>query len=69
MAIAPETVGSERPVVENRRSPFLPGAGTEAEWPESVMGDTRTASADLGRRVQSHVVDRLVETVAALLPA
>jgi creatinine amidohydrolase len=69
LAIAPETVGPERPIVENRRSPFLPGAGTEAEWPESVMGDTRPASADLGRRVQSHVVHRLVETVDALLPA
>lgn len=69
LALAPETVGSERPVVENRRSPFLPGGGTEAEWPESVMGDTRPASAELGRRVQAHVVDRLVETVRAVLPA
>jgi creatinine amidohydrolase len=69
MAVAPDTVGRERPVVENHRSPFLPGAGTEAEWPESVMGDTRPASAELGRRVQAHVVDRLVETVATLLPA
>jgi creatinine amidohydrolase len=68
MALAPETVGADRPVVENRRSPFLPGAGTDAEWPESVMGDTRPASAELGRRLQSHVLDRLVETVAALLP-
>lgn len=68
MAIAPETVGPERPVVENRRSPFLPGSGTEAEWPESVMGDTRPASAELGHRLQGHVLDRLVETVGALLP-
>jgi creatinine amidohydrolase len=68
LAVAPDKVGTERPVVENRRSPFLPGAGTDAEWPESVMGDTRTASGELGRRVQTHVVDRLVETVAALLP-
>lgn len=69
LAIAPETVGSDRPVAENRRSPFFPGASTEAEWPESVMGDTRPASADLGRRVQAHVVERLVETSRALLPA
>ncbi len=68
LALAPATVGPERPVVENRRSPFLPGAGTEAEWPESVMGDTRPASAELGRRVQAHVLDRLSATVAALLP-
>jgi creatinine amidohydrolase len=69
LALAPDVVGPERPVVENRRSPFLPGAGTPDEWPESVMGDTRTASVDLGRRIQAHVVDRLVETVSALLPA
>ncbi len=69
LALAPETVGPDRPVVENRRSPFLPGSGTEAEWPESVIGDTRPASAELGRRVQAHVVDRTVETVRTLLPA
>jgi creatinine amidohydrolase len=69
LAIAPETVGAERPVVQNRRSPFLPGSGTPAEWPESVMGDTRTASAELGQRVQAHVLSRLEETVGALLPA
>jgi len=69
MAIAPETIGSERPVVEYRRSPFLPGSPTDAEWPESVIGDTRSASAELGRRVQEHVLARLEETVRTLLPA
>jgi creatinine amidohydrolase len=69
LALAPETVGTERPVVENHRSPFLPGPGSEAEWPESVMGDTRPASAELGRKVQTHVIDRLVATVTTLLPA
>ena len=69
LALAPDTVGSDRPVVENRRSPFLPGPGSEAEWPESVMGDTRPASAELGRKVQAHVIDRLVATVATLLPS
>jgi len=69
MAVAPETVGPDRPVGEYRHSPFVPGAPTEQDWPESVIGDTRPASAELGRRVQSHVLDRLVETVGALLPA
>jgi creatinine amidohydrolase len=68
MALAPATVGPDRPSVENRHSPFLPGAPTEAEWPESVIGDTRPASAELGRRVQDHVVRRLEETVRAQLP-
>jgi creatinine amidohydrolase/Fe(II)-dependent formamide hydrolase-like protein len=68
MAIAPATVGSDRPVVENHHSPFLPGSPTEAEWPESVIGDTRPASAELGRRVQEHVLARLEQTARDLLP-
>ncbi|MCI4365032.1 MAG: creatininase family protein [Thermoplasmata archaeon] len=69
MALAPSTVGPDRPVVENRRSLFLPGSPTEDEWPESVMGDTRPASAELGQRVQAHVLTRLEATVRALWPA
>ena len=69
MAVAPHTVGPDRPVVEYRHSPFVPGSPTDADWPESVIGDTRPASAELGRRVQAHVLDRLAATVAALLPA
>ncbi|HXY11882.1 MAG TPA: creatininase family protein, partial [Thermoplasmata archaeon] len=68
MALAPETVGPERPVVGYRHSPFVPGAASEADWPESVIGDTRSASKELGDRVQVHVLDRLVETVRTLLP-
>jgi creatinine amidohydrolase len=68
LALAPHAVGSERPVVEYRHSPFVPGAPTPEDWPESVIGDTRCASADLGQRVQTHVLDRLVETVRTLLP-
>ncbi len=69
MAVAPAAVGPERPVGEYRHSPFVPGSPTESDWPESVIGDTRPASAELGARVQAHVLDRLVETVHALLPA
>ena len=69
LALAPATVGPERPVGNYRGSPFVPGPPAERDWPESVMGDTRTASAELGARVQAHVIARLVETVGALLPA
>jgi creatinine amidohydrolase len=68
MAVAPGTVGAERPVVEHRGSPFVPGTPTEEDWPESVQGDTRTASAELGQRLQSYVVERLEATVRSLLP-
>lgn len=69
LALAPETVGAARPVVPHRGSAFVPGPQTEEEWPESVVGDTRAASAELGRRVQEHVLKRLEETVHDLLPA
>jgi creatinine amidohydrolase len=69
MALTPELVGTARPVVEYRHSPFVPGSPTEKDWPESVIGDTRNASAELGARVQAHVLERLVETVRTLLPA
>jgi len=68
LALAPEMVGEARPVVEYRHSPFVPGSPSEKDWPDSVIGDTRNASAELGERVQAHVLERLVETVQALLP-
>jgi creatinine amidohydrolase len=68
LAIAAGSVGTSRPVGEYRHSPFVPGGATEGEWPESVIGDTRSASVELGERVQQHVLDRLVETVGTLLP-
>lgn len=69
LALAPERVGPQRPVVEYRGSPFLPGSPDPSRWPESVIGDTRRASAELGRRIQEHVLARLDSTVRELLPA
>jgi creatinine amidohydrolase len=68
LALAPGTVGPERPHVEDRRRPFSSGDPTPEEWAESVVGDTRPASAELGAKVQAHVLSRLEETVAVLFP-
>lgn len=68
LALAPSTVGSERPVVELRGSPFVPGPPDRDAWPESVNGDTRLASRELGQATQAYVLDRLEATVRALLP-
>ncbi len=68
LALAPDRVGAARPVGAVRRSPFLPGTPTVAEWPESVIGDPGPATAELGRRVQTHVLRRIEETVRAILP-
>ncbi len=66
--LAPESVGRERPTVDHRGSPYVPGAPSVEEWPESVQGDTRPASAELGARVQAHVLERLEATVREVLP-
>lgn len=68
LALAPSTVGSDRPVGAYRHSPFVPGAASEADWPESVIGDPRPATPELGARIQAHVLERLSETVRELLP-
>ncbi|MGA7922636.1 MAG: creatininase family protein [Thermoplasmata archaeon] len=63
------SVGPERPVVAYRGSSFVPGPPRPEEWPESVMGDTTAASAELGQKIHEHVLDRLETTVRDLLPA
>jgi creatinine amidohydrolase len=68
MALVPELVSSERPSGTYRHSPFVPGTPSAADWPESVIGDSKGANVELGRRVQAHTLDRLVETVQSLLP-
>jgi creatinine amidohydrolase len=68
LAMTPRLVGAARPRVAYRGSRFRAGEPTAEEWPESVMGDTTAASAELGERVQEHVLARLEATVAELLP-
>jgi len=69
LALAPDGVGALRPNVPHVRSPFLPGAPRPEEWTESVIGDTRPATAELGARLQAHVLERLEQTVRELLPS
>ncbi|MCI4363449.1 MAG: creatininase family protein [Thermoplasmata archaeon] len=67
LALAPDLVGKARPLGPSRRSRFRAGAPTAEEWPESVLGDPGAASAELGQRVQRHVLERLGETVRSEL--
>jgi creatinine amidohydrolase len=66
LAIRPDLVGATRPAVVRGGSPFVPGPPTPSEWSESVIGDPGPASAELGSRVQSYVLDRLTATVREL---
>jgi creatinine amidohydrolase len=65
LAMRPELVRHERSVGADRRSRFRVGDSTPEEWPESVVGDPREASAELGRKVQEHVLRRFDETLAS----
>jgi creatinine amidohydrolase len=67
LALAPELVREVRSPGPSQRSRFRIGDPTPEEWPESVMGDPTGASAELGSRVQRHVLERLGETVHAEL--
>lgn len=69
LSMRPDLVGADRPKVEYRYSRFRVGDPTVEEWPESVIGDTASASSELGARVQAHVLDRLEATVRELLPS
>ncbi|MCI4329175.1 MAG: creatininase family protein [Thermoplasmata archaeon] len=66
LAMRPELVGNDRVPTLRAGSPFVPGPPSIAEWPESVAGDPRPASAELGARVQAYVLDRLEATVRGL---
>ncbi|MCI4346139.1 MAG: creatininase family protein [Thermoplasmata archaeon] len=67
LALAPELVRDVRPAGPSRRSRFRVGDPTAEEWPESVIGDPGAASAELGRKVQEHVLGRLGEVVRSEL--
>ncbi len=66
MALSPDLVGTERPVVDYRVHRFSVGDPTREEWSESVIGDTHGASADIGQKIQAHVRKRLLESVQAI---
>ncbi len=68
LALAPEQVGTERPRATSRHPRSRVAPLDPAEWPESVQGDTAPASAELGRTIQGHVLDRLVLIVKEALP-
>lgn len=67
--MAPDLVGPQRPVVAYKVPRAQVHPPTVEQWPESVIGDTRKASAEIGKRIQKHVLERLVETVRQTLPA
>ncbi len=68
MALVPDLVGPERPAAQLTTSRYALHTPTREEWPESVIGDTQGSSAEAGRRIQAHVLDRLQRLVQEVLP-
>jgi creatinine amidohydrolase len=68
MAMEPTQVGPERPNIEYKVKRFTIGDPSPEDWPESVMGDTREASADLGELIQAHVMNRVLRTIDEIFP-
>lgn len=68
MALAPELVLDARPKVQYKVKKFKVGEPSDEEWPESVIGDTSQASVEIGKRIQEHVMKRLLETVDEVFP-
>lgn len=68
LALVPQLVGSERPVGEYKVPRYSLAEPSEEEWPVSVIGDTRGASAELGHRIHEHVLTRLAQLVQEVLP-
>jgi creatinine amidohydrolase len=66
MSMRPDLVNADRAPAVRGGSPFVPGPPTRSEWPESVAGDPRPATAELGARLQTYVLDRLEATVREL---
>jgi creatinine amidohydrolase len=66
LTMRPELVNQVRTPAVRAGSPFVPGPPTPSEWPESVAGDPRPATAEIGARVQAYVLDRLEATVREL---
>lgn len=62
LAMRPELVGEAPAPVSDGRSRFLVGDPSPEEWPESVVGDPRGASAELGHTIQEHVLSRFDES-------
>ncbi len=57
--IRPELVGEDRPRGTGRPPKFMVLSNPEEYIPSGVMGDSRDASADRGRRIDDYVVDAL----------
>jgi creatinine amidohydrolase len=67
LALAPDLVRTPQVALIPGVARFRVNPPDRQEWAESFMGDPRSATPELGRRVQNYVLDRLMELIPAAL--
>lgn len=67
LAYAPELVTGERPVGKDSTPAFLVSRHKRKFMSEGIIGDSSRASADLGRQINSYVIEELVTAVKAVM--
>ncbi|HET6405072.1 MAG TPA: creatininase family protein [Candidatus Thermoplasmatota archaeon] len=63
LALRPDLVKGSAPPHKVQFADFLVDPRPERRFPSGVMGDPTLASAEIGRRANAHIVDRLVEVL------
>lgn len=64
MNIRPELVKSQRPKGKTWSPPFMIVADPESYFPSGVLGDSTSASAGKGAKIDDYVVDRLCDMIS-----
>ncbi|MDH3365623.1 MAG: creatininase family protein [Thermoplasmata archaeon] len=64
LGIRPDLVGDDRPVGDARPPKFMVVDDPQKYFPTGVMGDSRAASAEKGRRIDDYIFEKLSDIVA-----
>ncbi|HUV61261.1 MAG TPA: creatininase family protein [Thermoplasmata archaeon] len=64
LGIMPDLVGEDRPVGDTRPPKFMVVDDPQSYFPTGVMGDSREASAEKGRRIDEYIFEKLSDIIA-----
>ncbi len=67
IAFTPSLVGENRPSGKDSTPPFLVSRHKRRYMTEGIIGDSSKATADLGRQINSYVIEELVKAVRAVM--
>lgn len=67
LVFAPALVGNARPAGRDATPPFLITRHKKRYMPEGIIGDSTKAGTDMGRQINSYVIEELVKAVKAVM--